>query len=183
MDKEREILYYEDYFIDFFMSLDDGAKKKVSYVLDMLKTQERLNKNFVKLIRDGLYELRASHNRNIYRAFFIFDDGNIVMLFNGFQKKAKIGSMDAVLDKLYGKVGSPEREEFRKEAYSYCVGQIISDARKQEKMTQSELAEKVGTNKTYISRIEKGIIEPGVGLFFRIIDALGLKIEIVKPIM
>ena len=46
-----------------------------------------------------------------------------------------------------------------------------------------ELAEKVGTNKTYISRIEKGIIEPGVGLFFRIIDALGLKIEIVKPIM
>ena len=96
------------------------------------------------------------------------------------QANPKIGSMDAVLDKLYGKVGSPEREEFRKEAYSYCVGQIISDARKQEKMTQSELAEKVGTN---ISRIEKGIIEPGVGLFFRIIDALGLKIEIVKPIM
>ena len=96
---------------------------------------------------------------------------------NIMQANPKIGSMDAVLDKLYGKVGSPEREEFRKEAYSYCVGQIISDARKQEKMTQSELAEKVGTNKTYISRIEKGIIEPGVGLFFRIIDALGLKIE------
>ena len=66
---------------------------------------------------------------------------------NIMQANPKIGSMDAVLDKLYGKVGSPEREEFRKEAYSYCVGQIISDARKQEKMTQSELAEKVGTNK------------------------------------
>ena len=51
------------------------------------------------------------------------------------------------------------------------------------KMKSNELAEKVGTNKTYISRIEKGVIEPGVGLFFRIIDALGLKIEIVKPIM
>ena len=38
------------------------------------------------------------------------------------QANPKIGSMDAVLDKLYGKVGSPEREEFRKEAYSYCVG-------------------------------------------------------------
>ena len=85
--KERQILYYKKYFIDFFMSLDDGAKKKVSYILDMLKTQERLNKNFIKLIRDGLYELRASHNGNIYRAFFIFDEGNIVMLFNGFQKK------------------------------------------------------------------------------------------------
>ena len=43
------------------------------------------------------------------------------------QANPKIGSMDAVLDKLYGKVGSPEREEFRKEAYSYCVGQIISE--------------------------------------------------------
>ena len=68
MRKEREILYYENYFIDFFMSLENGAKKKISYVLDMLKTQERLNKNF---------------------AFFIFDDGNIVMLFNGFQKKTQ----------------------------------------------------------------------------------------------
>ena len=87
------------------------------------------------------------------------------------------------MDEQYGKVGTPEREEFRREAYSYCVGQLISNARKQEKMTQSELAEKVGTNKTYISRIEKGAIEPGVGLFFRIIDALGLRIDIVKPVV
>lgn len=94
-----------------------------------------------------------------------------------------IYDVSAWLDEQYGKVGSPEREEFRKEAYSYCVGQIIHDARKQEKMTQTELAQKIGTNKSYISRIEKGTIEPGVGIFFRIIDALGLKIDIVKPIM
>ena len=102
---------------------------------------------------------------------------------NIMQVNPDVGSMDAVLDKLYGKVGTPEREEFRKEAYSYWVGQLISDARKQERMTQAELAEKVGTNKSYISRIEKGAIEPGVGLFFRIIDALGLKMEIVKPMI
>ena len=102
---------------------------------------------------------------------------------NIMQVNPDVGSMDAVLDKLYGKVGTPEREEFRKEAYSYCVGQLISDARKQERMTQAELAEKVGTNKSYISRIEKGAIEPGVGLFFRIIDALGFKLEIVKPMI
>ena len=99
------------------------------------------------------------------------------------QVNPDVGSMDAVLDKLYGKVGTHERKEFRKEAYSYCVGQLISDARKQERMTQAELAEKVGTNKSYISRIEKGALEPGVGLFFRIIDALGLKVEIVKPMI
>ena len=71
------------------MSLEDGAKKKVAYVLDMLKSQERLSTNFVKSIKDGIYEIRAGHNGNIYRAFFIFDEGNIVMLFNGFQKKTQ----------------------------------------------------------------------------------------------
>lgn len=94
-----------------------------------------------------------------------------------------VHSMDAVLDELYGKVGTPEREEFRKEAYAYYVGQLIHDARKQERITQDDLAHKVGTTKSYISKIEKGYIEPGVGLFFRIIEALGLKINIVKPIM
>lgn len=89
MEPERKILYYKNYFIDFFNSLECGAKRKVAYVLDMLKTQERVNQNFVKHIRDGIFELRASHSGNIYRAFFIFDDGNIVMLFNGFQKKTQ----------------------------------------------------------------------------------------------
>lgn len=89
MKEERQILYYKTYFIDFFTSLESGAKRKVAYVLDMLKTQERVSQNFVKHIREGVYELRASHNGSIYRAFFIFDEGNIVMLFNGFQKKTQ----------------------------------------------------------------------------------------------
>lgn len=98
------------------------------------------------------------------------------------QTRNDTGNFEAILDEKYGKIGTPEKEGFHREAYVYCVGRIISDARKQEKMTQSELAEKVGTNKTYISRIEKGVIEPGIGLFFRIIDALGLKVEIIKPV-
>lgn len=89
MEKEREILYYKHYFIDFFNSIEAGAQKKVAYVLNMLKTQDRLSENFMKSIREGVYELRASHNGNIYRAFFIFDKGNIVMLFNGFHKKTR----------------------------------------------------------------------------------------------
>ena len=55
----------------------------------LLKTQDRLPKKFVKLIRDGLYELRTEYNSNIYRVFFIFDEGAIVVLFNGFQKKSQ----------------------------------------------------------------------------------------------
>ena len=98
-------------------------------------------------------------------------------------KNPDIHSMDAVLDKLYGAVGTPERDEFRKEAAAYCVGQIISDARKHEGMTQTELAQKIGTDKTYISRIEHGTVEPGAGLFLRIIDALGMKVEIVRQVV
>lgn len=89
MNSERKILFYKDYFLTFYRSLEKGAQKKIDYVLDVLKMQERVSEKFVKFIKDGLYEIRASYNGNIYRAFFIFDEGNIVMLFNGFQKKTQ----------------------------------------------------------------------------------------------
>ncbi|MDR0733808.1 MAG: helix-turn-helix domain-containing protein [Dysgonamonadaceae bacterium] len=94
----------------------------------------------------------------------------------------QIEDYDDVLDSKYGKVGTPEREQFRREAYAYCMGQVIFDARKSEKITQAELANRIGRDKAYISKIEKGVIEPGVGTFYRIIEALGLRIDIVKPV-
>ena len=98
------------------------------------------------------------------------------------QEKNDIGSFDAILDEKYGKIGSPKREEFHREAYAYCMGQMILEARKNERMSQSELASKVGTNKTYISRIERGLVEPGIGLFCQIANALGMRLEMVKAI-
>ncbi len=89
MKQERKISAYGNYFVDFILTLDDGTKKKIFYVLDMLKTQDRVSEKFVKAIRDGVYELRAEYESNIYRVFFCFDDGNIVILFNGFQKKTQ----------------------------------------------------------------------------------------------
>lgn len=94
----------------------------------------------------------------------------------------RLTDVSAWMDEQYGKVGTPERDQFRKEAYAYCMGQIIHDARKSEKITQAQLAERIGTDKAYISKVEKGIVEPGVGTFYRIIDALGLRVEIVKPV-
>mgnify|MGYP002677833418 FL=1 len=82
-------MLYKDYFLTFYRSLEVGAQKKMDYVLDVLKRQERVSEKFVKFIKNGLYEIRASYNGNIYRAFFIFDEGNIVVLFNGFQKKTQ----------------------------------------------------------------------------------------------
>ena len=63
--------------------------QKVKYVLSLLGTEDRMPVKFIKLIQDGLYELRISYEGNIYRIFFIFDEGNIVILFNGFQKKTQ----------------------------------------------------------------------------------------------
>lgn len=97
------------------------------------------------------------------------------------KKESNIVDIDQLMNDQFGEIGSPERDEFRKEAYNYCVGQLILEARKQEKMTQGTLAEKVGTSKSYISRVEKGTIEPGVGMFLRMINALGLRFEVVKP--
>jgi len=89
MKHERIISAYKTYFKDFIDTLNEAEARKVFYVIDMLKTQERVNAKFVKYLRDEIFELRAEHGGNIFRVFFIFDDGNVVMLFNGFQKKTQ----------------------------------------------------------------------------------------------
>jgi ribosome-binding protein aMBF1 (putative translation factor) len=91
-------------------------------------------------------------------------------------------SIDALMDAKFGKVGTAERSEFRSEAYTYCVAKIIHDARKSEKITQEELARRTETSKSYISKIENGLVEPGAGTFYRIMDSMGLQIEIAKPV-
>lgn len=94
----------------------------------------------------------------------------------------QIVDYDLVLDTKYGKEGSAERVKFEEEAKAFYAAQILLQARKEAKVTQAELAKRVGTTKSYISKIENGVIEPGVGLFFRLVNALGLRIDITNPI-
>ena len=86
---KRRIITFGRYFGEFMERLTVKEREKVDYGLVLLKTQDRLPAKFVKHIRDGLYELRTEYNGNIYRVFFIFDEGKIVVLFNGFQKKTQ----------------------------------------------------------------------------------------------
>jgi len=85
----RTIQAFGDYYDLFMDTLTVSEKMKVHYILDMLKIQERVSTKFVNHIQDGLFELRVEYNSNIYRLFFIFDDGQIVVLFNGFQKRTQ----------------------------------------------------------------------------------------------
>ena len=92
-----------------------------------------------------------------------------------------IQDYDAVLDARYGKEGTPERVKFEEEAYAYYTGSILRDARKDAKVSQAELARRTQTTKSYISRIENGVIIPSVAVFYRMIAALGMTVEIVRP--
>ncbi len=88
----------------------------------------------------------------------------------------QITDYSAVLAKKYGEIGTPERTVFDEEAYSFYTAQLLLDARKEAGMTQAELAKKVHSTKSYISRLEHGEITPSVGLFFQIISALGFEV-------
>ena len=94
-----------------------------------------------------------------------------------------IRDYDEVLDKEFGTPGTVMRARAEEEAYAYYSGQIIRDARRSEKVTQSELALRIGTTKSYISKIENGMMTPSVSTFYRIIHALGLQIDITKPVV
>jgi DNA-binding XRE family transcriptional regulator len=94
----------------------------------------------------------------------------------------RINNYSEVLDQKYGLDGTPERKAFEEHAYDFYSGMVLLQARKEAKITQSELALRTGTTKSYISRIENGAISPSVGVFYRLISALGMRIEIVKTI-
>ena len=94
----------------------------------------------------------------------------------------QIRDYDIVLDAEFGKPGTPERVRAIEEAYAFYSGQILHTARKAAGLTQSELAERVNSTKSYISKLEKGHVNPSAGLFFSIINALGMRVEIVKPL-
>ena len=91
MEKLRELHFYKNYFFDFFDSQPEKVKNKIDQVLYVISIAERIPKKFFDHISgtDGLYEIRLEFNSNIYRIFCCFDEGNIVVLFNGFQKKAQ----------------------------------------------------------------------------------------------
>ena len=89
----------------------------------------------------------------------------------------KISDYSAVLAEKYGAVDSPERNQFNEEAYAFYTGQILKDARKEAKMTQSELAMRINATKSYISRIENGHADIQLSTLFKIFQGLGRKIS------
>ena len=86
-------------------------------------------------------------------------------------------TFDEHLEERYGPIGSKKRTEFEIKAKAFAIGEIIRGERKQAKMTQEELAEKTGTKKSFISRIENGHSDIQLSTLFKLIE-IGLGKEI-----
>lgn len=78
-------------------------------------------------------------------------------------------SFEDHLDQQYGKRGTPEREKFEEGFETFRLGVMIQELRKENGMTQEQLAEKCGTTKTYISRIENNASDIRLSTLMRII--------------
>ncbi|MEI6815223.1 MAG: helix-turn-helix transcriptional regulator [Bacteroidota bacterium] len=92
----------------------------------------------------------------------------------------KATSFDELLDIKYGKIGTKERDQFEEKTQYFVISEMLKSARKEANLTQEQLAEKVGTKKSYISRLENGKCDIQVSTLYRIFeDGLGKRINIV----
>ena len=85
-------------------------------------------------------------------------------------------NLSELLDAEFGKIGTPERDEFEIEAKAFCLAQTLKEERLKAGLTQEQLAEKIGTKKTYISRLENGKSDVQLNTLFRIFEGLGKKV-------
>ena len=88
-------------------------------------------------------------------------------------------NFDELLDNKYGKIGTEKRDEFEEKAQYFVISEMLKAARKEANMTQEQLAKKVGTKKSYISRLENGRCDIQLSTLYRIFEfGLGKRINL-----
>jgi HTH-type transcriptional regulator / antitoxin HipB len=107
---------------------------------------------------------------------------NILELKANKMKKDEINNprtFDELLDIKYGKIGSPSRNEYESMANYFVISEMLKEARKEAHITQQQLAEKIGTKKSYISRLENGKADIQLSTLYKIFETgLGRKIRL-----
>jgi phage-related protein len=88
MEQIRKLIFYKNYFFDFFNTLGDKAKEKVDYGLYLLQYVDQLtDKHIGSTEEKNMFYLRVKQGSYIYRVFFCYDEGKVVIIMNGFIKK------------------------------------------------------------------------------------------------
>jgi len=87
----RTIYVFSDKFWDFYNAQNKAVQGKIDWVIDLIKTLPQIPEKYFKHIEgsSGLYEMRIKFGSNIYRIFCFFDEGRLIILLNGFQKKSE----------------------------------------------------------------------------------------------
>lgn len=87
----RKLSTYGKYFFDFYNKLDEDLQEKIDWVFELVKSVDHIPKKYFQHNEnsDGLFEIRIEFESNIYRIFCFFDEGNLVILINAFQKKTQ----------------------------------------------------------------------------------------------
>jgi len=89
-------------------------------------------------------------------------------------------NFDELLDIKYGNIGTEERDMFEEKAQYFVISEVLKAARKEANMTQEQLARKVGTKKSYISRLENGKCDIQLSTLYRIFEfGLGKRVKLV----
>jgi phage-related protein len=91
VELQRQIIFFKNYFLDFFDKQTEKVKEKIDHVLFVVTVADRIPQKFFQHLEgtNGLYEIRVEFQGSIYRIFCCFDEGQLVVLFNGFQKKSQ----------------------------------------------------------------------------------------------
>ncbi|MFK7970175.1 MAG: type II toxin-antitoxin system RelE/ParE family toxin [Bacteroidia bacterium] len=109
----RNIIFYESHFTDFYIKQKPKVQRKIEYVLDLIRNLDRVPTKFLTHMTgtDGLFEIRVQAGNEIFRIFSFFDEGNLVVLINGFQKKTqKTPSQELALAKKLKRKYFKEKE-------------------------------------------------------------------------
>jgi len=87
----REIVYYRRYYLDFFDSLRPEVQRKFNWTLQLIATVERVPAKYFEHLSgsSGLFEIRVEVRSDIFRVFCFFDEGYLIVLVNGFEKKSQ----------------------------------------------------------------------------------------------
>lgn len=87
----RNIFYYKNYYLKFFDTLKPAVKNKFNWTLQLIAITDKVPEKYFKHITGsaGLFEIRVEVGSDIYRVFSFFDEGQLIILVNGFQKKTQ----------------------------------------------------------------------------------------------
>lgn len=91
------------------------------------------------------------------------------------KKIAELPTGEALISARHGEEGTASRLEFESKSRAWYYAEILRDARKEVRMTQQELADKIGKKRSYIAQLEKGETDMQLSTFLMIAEALGLR--------